>query len=150
MHTLEQEQHIIDQALAILTARLKEKTEPFRNARMVKSYLRLHLEEKESEHFSVMFLDTQNRLIDYQILFIGTIDSATVSPREIVKAALKLNARSVIVAHNHPSGVASPSQQDIDVTKRLTSALELLDIKMLDHMVIGHNEIVSMSEQCLM
>ena len=150
MHTFEQEQQIIDQALAILTARLKEKSLPFHNAQMVKSYLRLQLEEKESEHFSVMFLDTQNRLIDYQILFMGTIDSATVSPREVVKVALKLNARSVIVAHNHPSGVATPSQQDIDVTVRLREALEMVNIKILDHIVIGHNDIVSMSQQHLM
>jgi DNA repair protein RadC len=117
---------------------------------MVKSFLRLHLEQKEREHFSVLFLDTQNRLIDYQVLFMGSIDSANINPREVVKAALQLNARSLIVAHNHPSGDATPSQQDISVTKRLISALELIDVKLLDHMVIGHNEIISLSEEQLM
>ena len=150
MHTIEQEQRIIEEALAILTSRLKEKQKPLRNAQMVKSFLRLHLEQKEREHFSVLFLDTQNRLIDYQVLFMGSIDSANINPREVVKAALQLNARSLIVAHNHPSGDATPSQQDINVTKRLISALELIDVKLLDHMVIGHNEIVSLSEKQLM
>ena len=80
----------------------------------------------------------------------GSIDSANINPREVVKAALQLNARSLIVAHNHPSGDATPSQQDINVTKRLISALELIDVKLLDHMVIGHNEIISLSEKQLM
>ncbi len=150
MYTTEQEQQIIDQALAILTSRLKVKNKPLSNAQMVKSFLRLHLEQKEREHFSVMFLDTQNRLIEYQIMFMGTIDSATISPREVVKTALQLNARSVIVAHNHPSGDATPCQQDINITKLLISVLELVEIKLLDHMVIGHNEIISLSEQHLM
>ena len=144
-----EEEQIIQQALEILTSRLKEKTDPFCSAQIVKSFLRLQLEQKEREHFSVMFLDTQNRLIDYQVLFMGTIDSATISPREIVKMALQLNARSLIVAHNHPSGIATPSQQDINITKTLVGALELVDIKLLDHMVIGHNDIISLKEQGL-
>jgi DNA repair protein RadC len=146
----EQEEQIIEQALSILTSRLKQKTEFFSNAKMVKSFLRLQLEQKEREHFSVMFLDSQNRLIEYQVMFMGTIDSATISPREIVKAALRLNARSLIVAHNHPSGLATPSQQDIRITKVLVSALDLVEIKLLDHMVIGHDDIISLSEQQLM
>lgn len=145
----EQEDQIIEQALAVLTSRLKEKTDPLCNPQMVKSFLRLQLEQKEREHFSVMFLDTQNCLIEYQVLFMGTIDSATISPREIVKMALQLNARSLIVAHNHPSGIATPSQQDINITKTLIAALELVDIKLLDHMVIGHKNIISLTEQRL-
>ena len=145
----EQEEQIIQQALAILTSRLQEKTEPLCNAHMVKSFQRLQLEQKEREHFSVLFLDTQNRLIKYQVMFMGTIDSATISPREIVKMALKLNARSLIVAHNHPSGIATPSQQDINLTRKLVAALELVDIKLLDHMVIGHNNIISLAEERL-
>lgn len=146
---VEQEEQLIEQALALLTSRLKEKSITFNSTWTVKSFLRLHLEQKEREHFSVMFLDAQNRLIDYQILFMGSIDSAKVSPREIIKASLQLNARSLIVAHNHPSGVATPSEQDINITKMLMSALELVDIKLLDHMVIGHNDIISMAQQHL-
>lgn len=145
----EQEEQIITQALAILTSRLKEKTGLFCDSPTVKSFLRLQLEQKEREHFAVMFLDTQNRLIEYQVMFLGTIDSATISLREIVKVTLQLNARSVIVAHNHPSGVATPSQQDIELTKELKTALEMFDIKLLDHMVIGHDYIVSLSERHL-
>jgi DNA repair protein RadC len=150
MQTKEQEQRIIEEALRILTSRLRAKSKPLQNAQMVKTFLRLHLEQKEREHFSVLFLDTQNRLIEYQVLFMGSIDSATINPREVVKAALQLNARSLIVAHNHPSGDATPSQQDINVTKCLISALELIDVKLLDHMVIGHNEIISLAEKQLM
>lgn len=145
MHLIEREQQVIDQALAILTSRLKEKNKAFYNASMVKAFLRLQLEPKEREHFAVMFLDAQHRLIDYQVMFIGTIDSTTVSPREIIKAALQLNAHSLIVAHNHPSGLAIPSEQDISFTKQLISALKLVGIKLLDHLVIGHNEIVSIA-----
>ena len=145
VHVAEQEQQVIDQALAILTSRLKEKSAAFSNTNMVKEFLRLQLEPKEREHFSVMFLDAQHRLIEYQVLFIGTIDSATVSPREIIKAALQLNAHSLIVAHNHPSGLATPSEQDIRFTKQLISALKMVGIKLLDHLVIGHNEIASIS-----
>lgn len=146
---VEQEEQLIEQALALLTSRLKEKSITFNGVWTVKSFLRLHLEQKEREHFSVMFLDAKNRLIDYQILFMGSIDSANISPREIIKAALQLNARSLIVAHNHPSGVATPSEQDIHITKQLMSALELVDIKLLDHMVIGHNDIISIAQEHL-
>ena len=146
---VEQEEALIEQALALLTSRLKEKTITLYNGSAVKSFLRLQLEQKEREHFSVMFLDAQHRLIDYQILFMGSINSAKVSLREIIKVALQLNACALIVAHNHPSGVATPSPQDIDVTNSLMSALKLFDIKLLDHMVIGHNDIISMAEQHL-
>lgn len=149
VNILEQEEQVIKQALIILTSRLKEKSTTLNGTEAVRMFLRLQLEQKESENFSAMFLDNQNRLIEYQVIFMGTIDSAHVYPREIIKIALKLNARSVIVAHNHPSGVANPSQNDIKLTKRLVSALDLVDIKLLDHMVIGHNEIVSMKEEDL-
>ena len=150
MLNYEQEEIIIERALSILTSRLKEKTESLSNARMVKSFLRLQLEQKDREHFSVLFLDAQMRLIEYQVMFMGTIDSATICPRVIAKAALQLNAHSLIVAHNHPSGLATPSHHDIRVTKMLISALELVEVKLLDHMVIGHNESISLTEQQLM
>ena len=142
---IEQEQLVIEQALTILTSRLKQRNTAFHNASMVRAFLRLQLEPKEREHFAVMFLDAQHRLIEYQVLFIGTIDSTTVSPRDIIKVALQLNAYSLIVAHNHPSGVATPSEQDISFTKQLMSALKVVGIKLLDHLVVGHDEIVSIS-----
>lgn len=146
----EQEDKIIEQALSILTSRLKQKKEVFSSSQMVKSFLRLQLEQKEREFFSVIFLDTKNRFIEYQVMFMGTIDSATINVREIVKAALQLNARSLIVAHNHPSGEPTPSQEDIRLTRALVSALDLVDIRLLDHMVIGHNDIISLEENNLM
>lgn len=140
----EQEEQIIEQALSILTSRLKVKGNAFNSAHTVKAYLRLQLEQKEREHFAVLFLDNQNCLIQYKVLFKGTINAASVYPREVIKEALLCNAASVILSHNHPSGNPEPSHQDISLTKKLLAALQLVDIRLLDHMIVGHNEIVSM------
>jgi DNA repair protein RadC len=100
--------------------------------------------------FCCLFLDCRHRLIEYQEMFVGTIDSCSVYPREVVKAALKVNAAAVILAHNHPSGVAEPSEADQRITARLKSALALLDIRILDHFVIGDNTAVSFAERGLL
>jgi DNA repair protein RadC len=91
--------------------------------------------------FAVMFLDNQHRLIAFEELFFGTIDSASVYPREVLKAALKVNAAALIFAHNHPSGDATPSQADKQITQRLKEALALVDIRVLDHIVVGDSAI---------
>jgi DNA repair protein RadC len=96
-----------------------------------------------------MFLDNQHHLISFEELFFGTIDSASVYPREVVKAALKTNAAAVIFAHNHPSGDATPSQADKRITQRLKDALALVDIRVLDHIVIGDSA-VSFAERGLL
>ncbi|GIA88948.1 DNA repair protein RadC [Vibrio cholerae] len=88
-----------------------------------------------------MFLDNQHRLIAFEELFFGTIDSASVYPREVLKAALKVNAAALIFAHNHPSGDATPSQADKQITQRLKEALALVDIRVLDHIVVGDSAI---------
>lgn len=88
-----------------------------------------------------MFLDNQHRLIAFEELFFGTIDSASVYPREVLKAALKVNAAAIILAHNHPSGDATPSQADKQITQRLKEALALVDIRVLDHIVVGDSAI---------
>lgn len=98
----------------------------------------------QQEVFACLFLDTQYRVIHFEELFYGTIDSATVHPRIVVKKALFHNAAAVIFAHNHPSGIAEPSDQDREVTQHLQSVLDLVDIKVLDHFIIGDNHIVSM------
>lgn len=103
----------------------------------VKRYSKLQLHELEHEVFMVIFLDNQNRLIQSETMFRGTIDSASVYPREVVKAALKHNAAAVIFAHNHPSGIPEPSRSDITITQRLKEALSLVDIRVLDHIVVG-------------
>lgn len=114
-----------------------------------RQYLQLHFQGLEREEFACLFLDTRHRVITLETLFQGTIDSAAVYPREVLKQALHLNAAAVILCHNHPSGDTNPSQADIRITKRLKEALELVDIKVLDHMIVGHGETLSMAEHGL-
>jgi DNA repair protein RadC len=111
----------------------------------VMDYLAIQMRDNHREVFAVMLLDRLHRLIELLELFFGTISSASVHPREVAKAALEKNASSVIVAHNHPSGSAEPSRADILITKRLKSALEIIDVKLLDHFVLGKGEIVSLA-----
>ncbi len=99
---------------------------------------------KSSPYF---FLDTQHRIIRYESLFRGTLDSASVYPREVAKRALELHAGAVILAHNHPSGVAEPSDADRRITERLKDALALFDVRVLDHFVVGDGEVVSFAER---
>ena len=113
----------------------------------VSSYLRLKLQQRKQEIFAVLFLDTKHRLIAYEELFRGTVDGAAVYPREVVRRALEHNAAAVILAHNHPSGVASPSDADKRITRRLKQALALVDVKVLDHMIVGAGEVVSLAER---
>lgn len=117
---------------------------------LVRRYLSAQLRHQPREVFAVLFLDNQNRLIIYEELFFGTIDGASVYPREVVKHALGHNAAAVILAHNHPSGVAEPSQADQRITQRLVAALELIDVRVLDHMVVGDAEVVSFAERGLL
>ena len=112
-----------------------------------RAYLQSRLSGYGHEVFSCLFLDNRNRIIDYQELFHGTIDCASVHPREVVKRALGHNAAAVILAHNHPSGVAEPSRADVDLTQRLRDALELVDIRLLDHIVVGANRSTSLAER---
>ena len=112
----------------------------------VKNYLTARLRHRPSEVFAVLFLDSQHRLITYQELFQGTIDGASVYPREVVKAALNHNCAAVIFAHNHPSGVAEPSQADQHITERLQKALALIDVRTLDHIIVGEGQCLSFAE----
>lgn len=112
----------------------------------VRKYLIHCLSAKEHEVFFCLYLDNQHRLIKSEELFRGTIDQASVHPREIVRQAIKYNAAAVLVAHNHPSGLQSPSQSDIQITKIIKSALQLLDIRLLDHFIIAGNHAVSLAQ----
>ena len=116
----------------------------------VRDYLRLLLSGKEHEVFVVVFLDAQNRVIETEELFRGTLTQTSVYPREVVKRALAQNAAAVILAHNHPSGVAEPSVQDQALTRTLIEALALVDIKVLDHFVVGGNAAMSFAERGLL
>ncbi|MEJ2529477.1 MAG: DNA repair protein RadC [Gammaproteobacteria bacterium] len=109
-------------------------------------YLTSRLREQRNEVFACLFLDNKNRIIQYEELFFGTIDGASVHPRQIILRALSHNAAALILAHNHPSGVAEPSIADRQITQRIKDALALLDIRVLDHLVIGDGEIASLAE----
>jgi DNA repair protein RadC len=109
----------------------------FCNSQATKDFLRFKLGGYEREVFAVMLLNNQHELIEYKELFYGTIDAAAVYPREVVKAVLGANAAAVILTHNHPSGVSEPSQADKAITQRLVNALGLIDVRVLDHLIIG-------------
>lgn len=111
------------------------------------SYLQAHLRDYPYEVFAALFLDNRHRVIAYEELFRGTIDGASVHPREVVRRALAHNAAALILSHNHPSGVAEPSQADRRITERLQAALALVDVRVLDHIVIGDGEHCSMAQQ---
>lgn len=120
-----------------------QKDHQITNSKQTYAYLKKRLRDYKNETFAALFLDSQHRIIAYEELFYGTINSATVHPRPIVERVLQLNAAAVILAHNHPSGSSEPSYQDIAVTERIKDALELIDTKLLDHIVIGDNEVYS-------
>lgn len=137
----------VREALTLLEGQLREPGASFTSSSSVRDWLRLQLATLDREAFTVLWLDNQHRLIAHDTLFLGTINSITVHPREVVKAGLHHNAAAAILAHNHPSGEAEPSQADRLITGRLKQALELVGIRLLDHLVVGGMEIVSFSER---
>ncbi|MCR3927615.1 DNA repair protein RadC [Aeromonas caviae] len=108
------------------------------------------LQSREHEVFAMLFLDNQHRILAYEELFRGTLSSASVYPREVVKRALAINAAALMLVHNHPSGHPEPSRADIEITQRLQSALALVDIRTLDHLVVGTEGVVSLAERGLL
>jgi DNA repair protein RadC len=115
-----------------------------------RQYLRARLRNLQHEVFACLFLDNRHRVIEYKELFRGTIDGASVHPREVVREAMRANAAAVIFAHNHPSGVAEPSQSDLRITQRLKDALALLDVRVLDHFIVGEGGGTSFAERGLL
>lgn len=115
-----------------------------------REFLQIILAKEHRELFIVIFLDNQNGVLGYETLFQGTIDAAAVYPREIVKAVLGINAASVILAHNHPSGTAIPSEADKRITTRIIQSLDTVDVKVLDHLVVGGIEVMSFAEKGLL
>lgn len=142
------EQATIREAVGILESRIR-KTDAFESAAQVKTFCQLKLADKRDEYFCCLFLDTRHHLIAFERLFRGTINSASVHPRVVVRRCLELNAGAVIFAHNHPSGITEPSQADIRLTQCLKSALEYVDVRVLDHIVTGGSESSSMAERGL-
>jgi len=122
----------------------------FESPAVVREYLIAHYVGLEHEIFTVLYLDAQNRLIEAVDMFRGTATQTSVYPREVVKEALSRNASAVILAHNHPSGLAEPSRADEFLTKTLQQALALIDVRVLDHFVVGGDEVVSFAERGLL
>jgi DNA repair protein RadC len=115
-----------------------------------RNYLKARLRGFQHEVFACLFLDNRHRVLEYRELFRGPIDGASVHPREVVREAIRANAAAVIFAHNHPSGVAEPSQADLRITQRLREALDLVDVRVLDHIVVGEGEGTSFAERGLL
>jgi DNA repair protein RadC len=126
-----------------------QRGDAMRNPADTRNYLTAQLRDRAYEVFACLFLDTRHRVIAFDEVFRGTIDGASVHPREIVKLALAHNAAALIFAHNHPSGIAEPSQADLRLTRRLREALQLVDIRVLDHLIVGDGTVLSFSEQGL-
>ena len=116
------------------------------NPQAVRNYLKALLRHEPHEVFGCLFLDTKHRTLAFEMLFRGSIDSASVYPRQVVKRALAHNAAAVILCHNHPSGVSDPSQADRSLTRRLQAALELIEVRVLDHFIVGDGDPLSMVE----
>ncbi len=137
---------IIARALAILAARIK--AGPLMGSpREVREYLTIQAAKHDGrEVFGVMFLDAQNRVIEFKELFTGTLTQTSVYPREVVREALRLNAAAVILSHNHPSGSTQPSRADEQLTSTLKSALALVDVRVLDHIITAGGDSLSMAE----
>ena len=141
------EQRIIRRAMRLLEKYQRQPGEQFLDTSCTKSWLQLHLRRQEREVFVVLYLDNQHRLLEHETLFLGTINSTEVHPREIVKSALRHNAAAVILAHNHPSGVAEPSRADRLITTNIVKTLDLVKVRVLDHFIIGAGDILSFAER---
>ncbi|EKS7203490.1 DNA repair protein RadC [Enterobacter asburiae] len=135
---------IINQARELLTARLHH-NESLGSPKETESYLALQLGDREQEVFAVIFLDNRNQVLQYKEMFYGSIASTSVYPREIARLALRLNAAAVI--YNHPSGHPEPSAADRTITERIKSSMELIDVRVLDHVVVGGGRTVSFAER---
>ena len=140
---------VVELARRSLQQRLADRP-AFDSPQAVRDYLQLQLAAREHEVFAVLFLDAQQRLLRFDEMFRGTLTQTSVYPREVVRRALALNAGAVILAHNHPSGVAEPSRADEFLTQTLKSALALVDVRVLDHFVVGKGQIVSFAERGLL
>ena len=141
---------VIRVALSILEHRFGLKRSTLNSPQAVRDYLRLSISDKEHEVFCIAYLDVQNRVIAFEEMFRGTLTQTSVYPREVVKRSLHHNCAAVIFAHNHPSGVAEPSRSDEALTQALKQALALVDVKVLDHFVIGAGAAMSFAERGLL
>lgn len=140
---------LVDLAMRILAARHSRGC-AIRSPADTEAYLRLRMAELPAERFGCLYLDNRHRVLELRELFHGTIDGTSVYPRVVVQQALEVNAAAVILFHNHPSGVAEPSQADERITRRLRAALELVDVRVLDHYIVASGASVSMASRGLL
>jgi len=140
---------ILDAAQQFLGAQIRG-SEPLTSPQLVRNFLRVKLGAMEHEVFALLMLDSQHRVIDYLELFRGTIDSTAIYPREVVKECLVRNAATLILVHNHPSGVTEPSTADRAITEKLRAALNLVDIRVLDHLIVASGGVLSFAERGLL
>ena len=140
---------VLRQAGRILEAKVRSQPIQLQSPTVVKEWLALQLAGQEREVFGVIYLDVQNHLLDFAVLFSGTLTQTSVYLREVVKSALRRNAAAVMFVHNHPSGCAEPSRADELLTQTLKQALQLVDIKVLDHFIIGGQTVLSFAERAL-
>jgi DNA repair protein RadC len=140
---------VFEMARRALSQQLKER-QAFQTPDAVKHYLQLQLAHKNHEVFAVLFLDSQNRMIAMEELFRGTLSQTSVYPREVVMRALHHQAAAVVLAHNHPSGSVQPSRADEHLTQTLKASLALVDVRVLDHIIVGQGQALSMAEQSLL
>ena len=143
------DEHIAE-SLRRLSMRLRRPGQFMSSPADVKDYLVLTLAEEQREQFGVMFMDSQHALIAFEVMFSGTLSQTSVYPREVVKRALALNAAAVVLSHNHPSGSAEPSRADEFLTQTLKQALALVDVRVLDHVIVGGTKTVSFAERGLL
>ncbi|KGA65917.1 RadC family protein [Yersinia pseudotuberculosis] len=141
------EQRVIRRAMRVLERYQRQPGEKFLAASCTKSWLQLYLARQEREVFVVLYLDNQHRLLEHETLFLGTISHTEIHPRELVKSALRHNAAAVIIAHNHPSGVTDASKADREITSRIVNALDLVEVRVLDHFIIGDGAVLSFAER---
>lgn len=144
---------LMQAALEMGRRHLSEELEPgqaLRDPEHTERYLRAHLRDYPYEVFAALFLDNRHRVLAFEEMFRGTIDGASVHPREVVRRALQHNAAALILCHNHPSGVAEPSQADRHITRRLCEALQLIDVRVLDHLIVGDPGCCSMARRGLL
>ncbi|BCT20259.1 TPA: DNA repair protein RadC [Enterobacter asburiae] len=141
------EARTIRRALRLLEKYQRQPGERFNSTTFTKTWLQLRLALQEREVFLVLYLDNQNRLLECETLFTGTISHTEVHPREVVKLALRHNAAAVILAHNHPSGEVEPSKQDRNITQHLVNALAIVEVRVLDHLIVGIGDVLSFAER---
>lgn len=141
---------IVQQAIALLEQRVFKNGPRLERPQAVKDYLRLRLVSEPNEVFAILFMNSQHEVLAYETLFRGTVDSTTVYPRVVLQRVLDVNAAAVILAHQHPSGSTGPSSADLAVTDQLKSALALIDVRVLDHIIVGQGAPFSFAESGLL